>query len=313
MRMLRPIVIVSMLGLVVLAGCAGGAPGRTPSVIGRQRLAIEGSIQGAARRGDALWVYADADPGALVACSYDAASRSVSAGAVVARFTRGGVDVVPHPTGLAFGDGLAIGGGDLPTFLGDTVRQKGLIHAIDFDRMLETGTLDEAILNTCLDDRATNGCRPVYVRFDPDGAEGPAPERWVIATADYGDAGNALRLLEPTMLARATRTSAEGVLIAEFPAPTFVQNLCWIDGTRTLVFVQNRTAGRGFRLSFARFVGGPKTGSVRLEIDAPVDFEGFDEELEGFVMLGGSVGLLVSDSRAGAPNAVLIELDPRND
>jgi len=300
---------ILIAAVLMLGACA--APRRTdlrpraPVILERFTIPDHGAIQGAALRDGLVYIYSDRETGILTEHRFDRASRTLGAPIRRAELTRSGVDALPHPTGLA----LAPEGTGLPTFLGDTVRRTGLIHAIDLGRALDEGDLDRAILNTALDDRASNGCRPEYVRFDPDGASGPEPERWVVASADYGDETNTLRLFAPEMLARSTRTSTPGVLIAEFPAPVFVQTLHWIDATRTLVFVQNRTAGRGYRLTFAELDRGPGGSPPDLLSFAPLDLPDPTDELEGFVMLTDRIGLMVSAVRPGNPNATLVEFD----
>ena len=293
---------------LLLGACGAPHTGRNaqhrpdpPRILARQTLAGHGAIQGVARQGDHIYIYSDAETGILREYTFDPSGPRLVATGRAAELTRDGIDALPHPTGLA----IPPDGTDLPTFLGDTVRRTGLIHAIDLEQALSDGDLDNAIRNTALDDLATNGCRPEYVRADPDGPDGPEPEQWLVATADYGDQTNTLRLLKPDMLAKATRTSHPGVLAATLPAPTFVQTLHWLDDERTLVFVQNQIAGRRYRLTYAPL----DDPDADLAAYAPLDLDEPTDELEGFVMLTDTIGLMVSATRPGHPSATFIALD----
>ncbi len=158
-----------------------------------------------------------------------------------------------------------------------------MIWKIDWDRALAGGTLDGAILNIITDDLAINGCRPEFVEWRG---------RSYLATADYGDNGNALRLYDPSRLRVAGRTSAHGVLVHAWRAPAFVQSMCWVTeqpaDAGELVLAQNTTAGRGHRL-----------GRVSIQDDAtlrtPLDLPG-DDELEGVAVLPDGTVLTLSAS-----------------
>lgn len=174
-------------------------------------------------------------------------------------------DPIPHPTGLTYHP-------DYDTFIGNTVNQQGTIFHIHFLGLTESGGLDDWVYNKTLDDLATNGTRPEFVRYNG---------RWLIATADYGDEGNALRLYDPEKLKTAKKTSEPGVLVAEFPCGPFVQSMHWIDEENTLVLAQNQTAGLKYRLTLMKFGEGDAPPRVERVIDLgyPTD------ELEGFAVV----------------------------
>ena len=164
----------------------------------------------------------------------DAPPRLNATGRVI-DLTRGGANLLNHPTGLALRDGL-------PSFLGNTVTatKQGMIYRLNFERALLDGTLDNSVLNTTLDDLAVQGSRPEYVR---------AGNRFVIATSDYGPGPNYIRFYDPARLATASRTSEPGVLIRRVPCGPWVQSLHWVDQLRTLVIVQNIVEGRRWRVT----------------------------------------------------------------
>lgn len=289
--MLRVLVIV--LGFLVSLAGSGLAPAERTGeyqLITRQTLDSVGAIQGVSERRGMLYILGDADTGVIREFTLDRHGPALRPTGRAIRLTVNGLDALPHPTGLAFPPDDRP---DLPVFLGDTVRRMGVIHAIDFDRALETGTLDGAILHTIVDDLAINGCRPEYVRVDEDRPDGLA-HRWLIATADYGDTDNAVRLYDPDLLARATRTSHPGVLIRTLPSGPFVQSLRWDDERSELVLVQNREPGLLYRLSFMPLDG---SSPAVVDLDEPRD------ELEGYIDLGEGLTLTVSATAPGRPNA----------
>jgi hypothetical protein len=174
-------------------------------------------------------------------------------------------NLIPHPTGLTHHP-------DYDAFIGNTVDQIGTIYHIHYLGLTESGSLDDWIYNKIDDDLANNGTRPEFVRWNG---------RWLIATADYGDQGNQLRLYDPDKLKEASKTSDPGVLVAAFDCGPFVQSMHWLDETSTLVLAQNQTPGLGYRLTLMTFGDGPQPPVVERVIDLaePTD------ELEGFAVV----------------------------
>lgn len=224
-----------------------------------------------------IWLYGDAQTG--VAHQYKLQTepmlKLVPTGRHI-QFTRKGIDVAPHPTGWTHRPGM-------PMFLGDTVNQKGLIFTLN-PQVWNQSTLDGVIENTAIDDLSLNGTRPEYVRYK---------NKWVIATTEYGDEGNELRLYDPEALTKVTRASNPHALIAKWPCGPWTQTLHWVDEFQTLVFVQNQIAGLKYRLVCAKFIEGQLQQCQPVDLPFPVD------ELEGFAYLGGKqqLCLLLSSSR----------------
>lgn len=183
-------------------------------------------------------------------------------------------NLIPHPTGLTHHP-------DYDAFIGNTVDQKGTIYSLHFLGLTESGSLDDWINNKVIDDLTTNGTRPEFVRYNG---------QWVIATADYGDEGNQLRLYDPAKLKKASKTSDEGVLIAAFDCGPFVQSMHWIDEEQTLVLAQNQTAGLGYRLTLLKFSDGPEPPTVEriFDLAQPTD------ELEGFAVVAPGWAIMTS-------------------
>lgn len=264
-----------------LAHAALPAAGTVPRVrldlLGCQTLAGLGSAQGVHRRGRFVYAFGDADTGivreyAVEPAGPENAPRLAPTGRAV-RLTQHGVNLLPHPTGLTHHP-------DFGTFLGDTVHRRGVIWRIDFDRALRDGCLDHAVINRCRDDLAVNGCRPEFVRYRG---------RPLVATSDYGPAGNEVRLYDPATLGRVDRTGLEGLLVARFPCGPWVQSLHWLDDLGLLVLVQNQQAGLRYRLTFVCLESGCSPVQT-LDLPHPAD------ELEGFAMLCRRHALLLSSS-----------------
>jgi hypothetical protein len=183
--------------------------------------------------------------------------------------------VAPHPTGLTHHERWG-------TFLGSTLAGRGTILKIDFDRAVENGTLDGAVLNTIDDNAAVNGTRPCFVRLG---------DRQLVATSDYGGVGNRVRLYDPSVLSEAKGTQEPGVEVASFSCGPWVQNLLWLDGKGWLVLVQNTTEGLGWRLSFQDLEASVEQG--RAVVVRQVDLEPADE-LEGMAMLDPTTAVRVA-------------------
>jgi hypothetical protein len=235
-----------------------------------------GAVQGVVVRDGKVYAYGDLmldRPRVGIIKEYtfdlDATGRAV-------RLTRRGEPKIIHPTGLTWHPKWG-------TLLGDTVRKKGIIYRLDWDRAWVDGNLDNAIVAEIDDDVAINGCRPQFVELGG---------RSLLATSDYGDEAPELRLYDPESLFSAGRSSATGVVLHRLPIGPFNQNMAWDSATGRLTCVQNVVAGRGWRLdvldlSKAVAGGGADASGVRTlrQTFAPHD------ELEGYWPLGGERAL----------------------
>ena len=179
--------------------------------------------------------------------------------------TEGGRDVAPHPTGLTWHPNFGY-------WLGNTVDQTGTMFQIDFARAIRQGNLDGCVLHVVVDDAAITGTRPMFVTL-PGG-------RVVLATSDYGEQSNALRLYDPLALLAADRTSTVGVIVAETSCGPFVQSLASRGNTGELWLVQHQPAGVGFRLTEITLDAAGSIASERV-----LDFDQPTTELEGLLWL----------------------------
>lgn len=202
------------------------------------------------------------------------------------KLTMDAKDVINHPTGIAFH-------GKDPVFIGNSIRLnpggtlwKAMIYCIDWEGLQRTGTLDGNLLSTIEDDTCVQGTRPVYVQYK---------NKWYVATADYGEKTNEVRLYDPAVLKTSRTTSAKGVLYKKFTCTPWVQNLCWIPEKNLLVLIQNQTAGRKWRFTYVDLVRSIKSGKA--EVISVVDTDRGDE-LEGYTFSGTlSKGIAVSSSQ----------------
>jgi hypothetical protein len=251
---------------------------RAPPVSLDPPLTVEGigAGQGVEERDGKVYLYGDANTG--IVREYDVVENSaLSFTGRQIRLTAGVQDLVPHPTGLTVAPGFG-------TLLGSTVSEVGTIHMIDWVRALASGTLEGAVQATVADDLAVNGTRPEFVRIG---------DRWLVATADYGEQANEVRLYDPERLKTAARTSEPGVLVYRFRCSPYVQTLHWLDSAGLLVLVQNQHAGQGWRLTVVDLARSIEAGEqvVTLTTDLPPS-----DELEGFSMLAPGRGLFVTSS-----------------
>ncbi|WP_443939877.1 hypothetical protein [Pedobacter sp. MW01-1-1] len=202
------------------------------------------------------------------------------------RFTIKGENVVKHPTGIAFKKGM-------PTFVGNSVRQnaegtlwKAVIYSIDWSGFLKTKTLDGNLLKTIEDDACIQGSRPEYVKLG---------KKWYMATADYGNKNNEVRLYDPEKLTKANKTSKKGLLYKKFNCSPWVQNLHFIEDKGILVLIQNQVEGRKWRFTFLDLEKSIANGKE--EVIKVIDTEKADE-LEGFTFSNNpNKAIAVSSSR----------------
>ena len=210
------------------------------------------------------------------------------------KLTKNGQDVINHPTGIAYN-------GTSPTFIGNSIRLnaegtkwRAVIYNVDWAGLQKTGTLDSNLINTIEDDACIQGTRPEYVKYN---------NKWYVATADYGDHGNEVRLYDPEKLKIATKTSAPGVLYKKFTCTPWVQNLHWVADKGILILIQNKVEGRQWRFTYIDLKKSIETGKqvvlkVTDEIDRP-------DELEGFSFIGnGQKGIAVTSSRKNNVNFI---------
>ena len=230
-----------------------------------------GACQGVSYQDGYAYLYGDREVGVMR--QYRPDGQGLTYTGIELQLTEDGRNVVNHPTGVARHTGLG-------TFVGNTIRlnQQGTkwkaeVYCIDWEGLLRDGTLDGNIINTIEDDACIQGTRPEYVRVG---------DRWFVATADYGNQRNEVRLYDPEKLKTARRTSEEGVLHQKFTCGPWVQNLHWIDDQGILVLIQNQHEGQRWRLTFLDLAESLRDGQAA--IIKKIDINR-DDELEGFTLL----------------------------
>ena len=212
------------------------------------------------------------------------------------KLTLNDTDVINHPTGFAFHD-------KQPFFIGNSIRLnkegtlwRAVIYCVDWKGLQRTGTLDGNLLNTIEDDACIQGTRPEYIRYN---------NKWYVATADYGDKGNEVRLYDPAALSKARKTSEKGVLYKKFTCTPWVQNLYWMADKGQLVLIQNQIEGRKWRFTYVDLAASLASG--KQEVLKVVDIDERMDELEGFTFLPGyQKGIAVSSSRRNNVNMMSI-------
>ena len=208
------------------------------------------------------------------------------------KLTLNGADVIGHPTGIAYH-------ASRPVFIGNSIRLnpegtqwKAVMYHVNWKGLLKTGTLDGNLLNTIEDDACIQGTRPEYVKYN---------NKWYVATADYGDHGNEVRLYDPEKLAKCKKTSNAGVLYKKFTCTPWVQNLHWVNSKGVLVLIQNQVEGRRWRFTYVDFAKSVDTG--KMVVISQKDFNNRNDELEGFTFLDDTQkGIAVTSSRKNNVN-----------
>lgn len=253
-----------------------------------------GACQGISFQNGHIFLYGDREVGVIR--EYKQSGDSLQYLQQEIKLTVNGKDVINHPTGMAVH-------GNLPVFIGNSIRLnpegslwKAVIYHVNWKGMKQTHTLDGNLLQTIDDDTCIQGTRPEYVEYN---------HKWYVATADYGDKGNEVRLYDPAVLAKANKTSEKGVLVKKFTCTPWVQNLHWVPEKKQLVLIQNQIEGRKWRFTYIDLEKSIQTG--RQEVVRVVDINERNDELEGFGFLQSSnMGIAVSSSRKNNVNLMHI-------
>lgn len=253
-----------------------------------------GACQGVSWQGGRVFLYGDREVGMIR--EYKMSDDSLVYTGREAKLTENGQDVINHPTGVAFN-------GKNPTFIGNSIRLntegtlwRAVIYNVNWNGLLKTGTLDGNLINTIEDDACIQGTRPEYIQYN---------NKWYVATADYGDKGNEVRLYDPAVLQHAKKTSEPGVLVKKFTCTPWVQNLHWIPAKNILVLVQNQIEGRKWRFTYLDLKKSIESGAQ--QVIKVIDVDDRNDELEGFAFAGKPAkGIAVSSSRRNNVNIMNI-------
>jgi len=208
------------------------------------------------------------------------------------KLTINGQDLINHPTGIAY-NGVG------PTFIGNSTKLnpegtqwKTEIFCVDWKGLLKTGTLDGNVINTIDDNACIQGARPEYVKYH---------NKWYVATADYGNHGNEVRLYDPEKLKNCKHSNEPGVLFKKFTCTAWVQNLNWIADKGILVLIQNKIEGRQWQFTYVDLDKSIETG--KQVVISQIDHIGRADELEGFAFTGDDRnGIAVTSSRSNNVN-----------
>ena len=252
-----------------------------------------GACQGISYQKGRIFLYGDREVGvireyALVGDSLQYLQKQM-------KLTVDGKNLINHPTGIAYN-------GNENVFIGNSIRLnkegtlwKAMIYCVNWKGLQRTGNLDGNLINTTEDDTCIQGTRPEYVQYK---------HKWYVATADYGNKANEVRLYDPVLLSKVKKTSEKGVLVAKFTCSPWVQNLIWVPGKEILVLIQNQIEGRRWRFTYVDLNKSIESGHE--EVIKVVDLDRNDE-LEGFTFLNTpALGIAVTSSRKNNANTLQI-------
>lgn len=251
-----------------------------------------GACQGISYQKGRVFLYGDREVGMIR--EYKLVKDSLVYQQKEYKLTLNGQDVINHPTGIAYN-------GSGPVFIGNSIRLnaegtkwRAVIYLVDWKGLLKTGTLDGNLLNTIEDDACIQGTRPEYVKYHG---------KWYVATADYGNNGNEVRLYDPEKLKACKKTSEPGVLFKKFTCTPWVQNLNWIGEKGQLVLIQNKLEGRQWRFTYVDLEKSIDAG--KQVVVSEHDNFNRNDELEGFAYMGNiQTGIAVTSSRKNNVNYI---------
>jgi hypothetical protein len=252
-----------------------------------------GACQGVSFQKGKVFLYGDREVGAIR--EYKISDDTLVVVNREMKLTMHDTDVINHPTGIAYH-------GDYPVFIGNSIRLnkegtlwKAVIYCVDWKGLQRTGTLDGNLLNTIEDDTCIQGTRPEYVQYK---------KKWYVATADYGNKANEVRLYDPAALKTAKKTSDKMVLYKKFTCSPWVQNLHWVADKGVLLLIQNQIEGRKWRFTFLDMEKSIDSGKESVIKVIDIDR---NDELEGFTFLNNyKEGIAVTSSRKNNVNKVAV-------
>ncbi len=280
------------LALVPLAIAAFGFWQVNPDMQITKAYSVDslGACQGISYQQGKVFLYGDREVGMIREYKEEADSLRYQQNEI--RLTVDGKDIINHPTGIAIHK-------NLPVFIGNSIRLnpegtrwKAVIYWVNWEGLQKTKTLDGNLLNTIDDDTCIQGTRPEYVEYN---------NKWYVATADYGEKTNEVRLYDPKALSTCAKTSDKGVLVKKFTCTPWVQNLHWIPEQKLLLLIQNQVEGRKWRFTYVDLDKSVKSG--KQEVVKVIDINERADELEGFSFLkSAKTGIAVSSSRRNNVN-----------
>jgi hypothetical protein len=286
----------TILGLVMLGlGLAAFAPDHFSMKLTKATTIDSlGACQGISYLNGKVYLYGDREVGVIR--TYQVNGDSLIDQHREVKLTIEGKDIINHPTGIAYHAGQ-------PTFIGNSVKPevaggkwKAVIYCINWEGLLKTGTLDGNLLNTIEDDACIQGTRPEYLQYQ---------RKWYVATADYGNNGNEVRLYDPQLLSKVSKTSAKGLVYKSFKCTPWVQNLHWIADKGILVLIQNQVEGKKWRFTYVDLYRSISSG--KQEVIKEVDIDRADE-LEGFAFTSNvGSGIAVTSSKKENVNFMKID------
>jgi len=253
-----------------------------------------GACQGISYQKGRVFLYGDREIGIIR--EYNLVGDSLIDLHKESRLTIKGKDVINHPTGVAQHAGN-------PAFIGNSVKPdvpggkwKAIIYCVNWEGLLKTGTLDGNLTSTIEDDVCIQGTRPEYVEYN---------NKWYVATADYGDNGNEVRLYDPQALSKASKTSDKGVLYKKFSCTPWVQNLHWIADKGIVILIQNQVEGRKWRFTYVELEKSIASGKQEVIKEVVNDRA---DELEGFAFTNSlGSGIAVTSSRTQNVNFMQVK------
>jgi hypothetical protein len=286
--------IVFVIGIVTF--CTSFQAIDSMKIAASQTIDSLGACQGVSIQNERIFLYGDREVGMIR--EYKMMGDSLVYVNKEMKLTLNDSDVINHPTGIAYHELL-------PVFIGNSIRLnkegtkwKAVIYCIDWKGLQRSGKLDGNLLNTIDDDTCIQGTRPEYVKYH---------NKWFVATADYGDKSNEVRLYDPSILKTTKRTSAKEVLYKKFSCSPWVQNLFWIADKGVLVLIQNQIEGRKWRFTYVDLEKSVSSGKE--SVIKVIDINERNDELEGFAFLNTSLntGIAVTSSRINNVNKLLIK------
>ena len=124
-----------------------------------------GACQGVSYINGSLYLYGDREKGVIRKFSLYGEDSIIDLHQETG-LTIKGIDIINHPTGIAYHK-------KLPVFIGNSIRLnsegtkwRAVIYQVDWENLIKTGSLDGNLISEIEDDACIQGTRPEYVEYN---------------------------------------------------------------------------------------------------------------------------------------------------
>ena len=242
-----------------------------------------GACQGISIQSGHVYLYGDREVGVIRKYTHNNGKLHYTGEEI--KLTIDGKDVINHPTGFAHNKSSNVFIGNSSRLNTEGTLWKANIFYINWEKLKRTKDLKKSLIREIDDDACIQGTRPEFIKYKG---------KDLIATADYGNKQNEVRLYDYKKMTETSKTSAPGVLVHKFICSPWVQNLKWVPEKGVLILIQNQVEGRYWRFTFLDLEKSILAGKEHVIQTVDINKS---SELEGFDLLDMNTGIATTSSK----------------